>query len=449
MLSTSATPGRLRLASNLLPTLDKTMATRPGALQVVEGDIQHAAAWDSRILFQKDGRIQLWDSTIHDIAPAGRVLDAAAFQALTADAQREDRLYVADGLNPLWYLVRTASSYQKTLITNSIVDEAAIPYPLPNAESVAVWRNRLWTSDGSNRVTYCENETPDAWDPLFTLEFQSGLRSAVRSTEGTKNALIVGTERSIWAVTGDSQYNWQRDQVSKHHGTPSPLGIATDGERLFYASATGIRQLGAAQALSDADLREAFTTPDYSAKLALHPDGIHLYCLVHSRLFVLNTHTGLWGEIAGTIYGVFATVDNVGWYGPDGLWLQGGMDAPDVYLDGREVPVESVYETWPSFPNKRGRTLLARAWFEIKGSATASAAYTCTSDEQSAAETFTLADQVETWADLWDGSIINWPGEPVQREVVPMVSGRRFTHRLAAAGHLEITHLEAPFLGDS
>ena len=83
MLTSRPEPGKLRVARNLLPTAEGGMESRPGARQLVEGEIAAVVPWGNRLLLQRDGRLLIWDGTLHDIAAAGAVLDAAPFQALT------------------------------------------------------------------------------------------------------------------------------------------------------------------------------------------------------------------------------------------------------------------------------------------------------------------------------------------------------------------------------
>jgi hypothetical protein len=449
MLSLNFKKDKLRVTDNLLPQNNKTMATRPSAEQIVDGVIEHATQWGNRILFVKDGRIQLWDQNVYDIAPAGRSLDASAYQALTQDALREDRLYVADGLNPLWYVVREFDTYNQKTITNNITDEANIPYPLTTAESVTTWRNRLFTTDGNNRVYHCDNEKPHDWDPLFTLEFQSGLRAPIKAVEAMAGLLVIGTHHSLFSVTGDSQYNWHRDFLVKEHGAVSPSAIATDGTRLYYLSTTGLRKLGVDKPLSDDDLADAFITPDYSAKLVLSPDGKYLLFLVNGRLFVMNTYTEQFGEITQSARGVFSTSDQAGWYGDDGIWIMTSHDAPDIWLDGREADVVSIYEIWPDFPNPQGRALNTRGVFHLKGTDRSNATYTVTATDENEkitySEEISIADETTDWLDVWDGTIRDWPGEPVQREVKPMIAGTKFSHKLESRGHLEIVQFEPQY----
>jgi len=112
MLSLHPQPGKLRYANHLLPTAAGGLATRPGATQIVAGDIAHAAPWGNRLMIEKLGRLRLWDGlTETDIAPAGFGLQATPFQALTSAGAREERLYVADGVNALWYVARVSGAY--------------------------------------------------------------------------------------------------------------------------------------------------------------------------------------------------------------------------------------------------------------------------------------------------------------------------------------------------
>jgi hypothetical protein len=446
MLSLHQHPERLRHADNLFPTRAGGMATRPGAVQLIAGVIDQAKPWGARIIAEKAGRLIVWDGQETDLCGAGLVLQATTLQTLTANAEREDRLYIADGLNSLWFVARRNGAYVRESVTNTVLDGAGAPYPIPIPHAIATWRNRLWITFGTNRVQHCQNDAPAQWDPLWTVECQSSEPDRVRAIEPHGDVLAVGLGKSVWGVSGTSQYNFQRDELSKT-GVTGADAMASDGARLLWIAESGVFRLGHDEPLSD-DLRELFTVNVGPAELVIDPRRRHALALIAGRLFVAHLERdGAWGEVVGAqAYGLIRTAQHVGWYGEDGLWVLMGRDTPDQRLDGGQANVISRYDTWEQRPNLdgRGRALLNRTVVHLRGSARGNATYTVHADDGGVARMFstsvTLADEsVDAWSDeLSAATPLEWPTRPVRRELVPRVGAETFRHTLSAPCYMEI-----------
>lgn len=430
------------------------MASRPAALQIIAGDIAAAQPWGNRLLVEKNGRIVLWDGIAeHDIAPAGHGLQATAFQALIGNAQREDRLVVADGVNPLWYIAKRGGSYGAFHITNKVRDPQNVPYPVPVAQAVATWRGRLWAAFGTNRVQHCQFDDMEYWDPLWTVECQGKDSDRIVALEPHGERLYVGLQHSTWAITGDSHFNWESTAVSGY-GAAGPDAMASDKARLYWVSSGGLHQEGGADPISG-DIEDVFATPQYPCHVVLDRRRRLLLLLAGGRLFVMHVERpGRFGEITGhQVRGLFAMSDYVGWYGADGAWVLSARDMPDRWLDGRSAQFESLYDTWDVIPNPKdgGRALLTRAVLVALGSARGTATYEIEAVSPEGKETFsdsvTLTDvQPQKWSDKiagLDGE--EWPTPPVRRELAPYVAGVAFRHRLRANCHIEVREVDAKY----
>lgn len=444
MLSLHPQPGRLRAADNLVPTKEGGMASRPAANQIVAGDIAQGAAWGNRALLEKNGRLVVWDgSGEYDVGPAGHQLVASSFQALTANAARQDRLYVADGISLLWYVARTGGAYVRTTVQNTVLDANNQPYAIPIPTTIATWRGRLFIGYGGNRVQHCQFDDPAYWDPLWTVELQGPDPDRVVALEPDGARLLAGLVNSVWQITGDSHYNWQRDSLADVGAAgPNALGGG------YVVSAKGVHRLGTAEPVS-ADLREAFEAPVAPGELVLDPRRRLVLVLLMGRLFVTHLDSpGRWGEIKGfRIAGLLQLADYTGWYGADGAWLLGARDMADAWLDGTRSNFTSLYDSWEDIPNVngRGRAKLTRTRLVVRGSTRANATYTATNDEGTAVTvTATLSDEYATpWAD--DVAGLNgqlWPTASVRRDLPVNLAGRTFRHQLSAPCHLEVLEFE-------
>lgn len=435
MLSLHHRDDRLRKAHNLVPNAEGGMETRPGAIQVLSGRVDAAEPWGDRIIAERNGRIVVWDGSMHDIAPAGGVLQVTSFQALTGSALRENRAYIADGARSLWYIAFRSGSYVAETVLNTVLDSHGLPYPIPVPSAIGTWRNRLWIDVG-NRVQHCENDGPATWDPLWTVECQGENPGRVLAIQPNGTALAVGLEHEVWQVTGTSQYNWQRDQALPF-GVCGPNGIDGDGERLAILSPFGVFFAGTPDPLTD-DLRELFQSEIGFGELVVDTRRQLVLALVAGRLFAMHlTLPGRWGEIVGTrATGLIRTTKNVGWYGADGVWLLAGRDTADKLLDGTEALVRSVYQTWAQTPNVggNGRALCNRTIIRAQGSSRSDATYTVQSGNQLRSAGFTLADQsVDEWSeDMSEAVAAPWPTDPVRRELVPRLAGEHFVHTIEA-----------------
>lgn len=435
MLSLHHRDDRLRKAHNLVPNAEGGMETRPGAIQVLSGRVDAAEPWGDRIIAERNGRIVVWDGSMHDIAPAGGVLQVSSFQALTANAARENRAYIADAVRSLWFIAFRSGSYVAETVINTVLDAHGAPYPIPIPSAIGTWRNRLWIDVG-NRVQHCENDGPATWDPLWTVECQGKNPGRVLAIQPNGTALAVGLEHEVWQVTGTSQYNWQRDQALAF-GVCGPNAIDGDGDRLAILSPFGVFLAGSSDPLTQ-DLRDLFLAELGFGELVVDTRRQLVLALAAGRLFAMHlAQPGLWGEIVGTrATGLIRTTKNIGWYGSDGVWLLAGRDTADKLLDGTESLVRSVYQTWPQGPNPdgNGRALCNRTIVLAQGSSRSNATYTVDAGAERFTTEFTLADQsVDAWSDdMSEAVAAPWPTDPVRRELVPRVAGENFVHTIEA-----------------
>lgn len=455
MLTLIHTPGALRRAQNLLPFPGGGMATRPGAVQVLSGPIDRAAPWGDKVLVQRAGALYLWDGTtaaLHALGAAGGSgLSAAPYQALVA-GEREDRLYVADG-TPLWYVRRTsAGSYERRVVVNAITDPGGLPYATPAGFALTTWRERLWVATGGSRLYHCQANLPDQWDPLWYVDLQGPAQEAVQALMPAGDRMLVGTTRSVWALTGTTQYNWERDQVVQDQGVAGLGAAASDGVGIWWVAPQGVRYLAPGKQspkdLSTRVLDPIFEVAQAGAELVLTPDAVHALVLLAGRLLVLCLGTGKWGEIDtnGNAQGLVRLDARVGWWGADGLWVLSGRDMPDSRLDGTSTDVASVLETWDTRPNPDGRSVLSRVYLELLGSARSPATYTAlarapgVTRPQTWSVSLTLADPDQTAPafETWEGPVHRRVETPVLRDLAPRLPGETFAHRLESACYLEL-----------
>jgi hypothetical protein len=444
MLSTHQLPGRLRRTHNLIPRVQGGVASRPSMIQALDGEISAAAPWGNRALMVRNGRIVLWDGvTTTDFGQSGLTLSATSFQALTLSAQREDRLYVADGVTPLWYLVYSAGSYARRDVVNTVLDANGAPYALPIFRVLATWQARLWGADGSNRIQHCQADKPEEWDPLWTQEFQGHSPDRVYDMLAADQVLYVGLRKAVFAVSGTSHLNFERDPVRSGVGVGGPRALASDGGRLFIGGPDGLFDAATEAALSE-DIREMWESGPIPVEMAIDRRRRLLLILANGRLIVMRLdRPGLFGEIiANNVVGLIATDDYTGYYGRDGLWFFGPRDYPDVAVNGVRAPFESVAETWEEIPNTNGdgRAVLARTYARLTGSQRGAVTYTATVDRAETSMTQPLADYaVPAFGDQLAGlSGEPWPARPVLREFPVGLPGGQFIHTMGADCHLEI-----------
>lgn len=445
MLSTRPIDGKVRRAENAFPQSDGSLVSRPGAQQVVADGVVHVIAWGERLLFERAGRLCLWDGVVHDLRPAGRTLHGAAFQALTADAKRENRFYLADGVHGLSYVVREGDGYALHDVVNTVLDASGAPYPIPVPVVLATWRGRLWLATaGSNRIVHCELEDPETWDPLWSLEFQTRAPDRVTALLSAGESLLVALQTSLWAVTGFSQYDWSWSAVNETAGCVGPHALTGDGVRAWMLSDGGLLAVGSPTPLS-LDVQDLWDSA-VSGQLAWDAQRRVLLTHVNGRLLVYSVDGGGWGEVEEGAAGVWSSVSRVGWYGQAGIWALGLRNTPDVDVDGTAAPVRTVIAGWPQQLARRGngRALLNRVWLTMRGTPGGTVIYTPVVDQvDGPAHTLTLYDTATpTWAEAATAQPVTWPLPDVLREVVPRLSGRTFLHRLETEGYLELVGWE-------
>jgi len=448
MLSTSQKSRFLRRSNNLLPTKNGGMEARPGALQLLSGSVTDVTDWGSRLVVERGGRIQVFqsDGTLTDVDQAGRYVQGANFQALTDNATREDRLYIADGVRPLWYIALRNGSVVSESVQNAILDGSNNPYAIPVPTAITTWRGRLFLAYGSNRVQHCQFDAPDTWDPIWTLECQGKKEDRIIAVEPFGDTLICGLNHSTWSISGDSPLNFKRRPVSDV-GCAGPDSIATDELAVYRVARDGIFSLSNQDALSG-DIEDIFGVSSISDNMVIDKKQQLIFFVTRGRLFVLHMATQRVGEITGfDVRGVFEWEGQIGWYGKDGLWLLMGRDLPDTYADGSQANVSSVFDTWDDIPNINGdgRAFLPRVVFRGKGSARQNVNYELFVDGNSVfTDSQSLTDEsVDTWADILASAASgeNWPTRAVRREFVPLVTGESFRHQFSADCHIEILDL--------
>lgn len=453
MLSSKQNPGYLRQAKNLLPLADGGMQTRPGARQLLAGSVTDVVPWGDRLVLERNSRVQVFqtDGSVTDVDQAGRFLLGTNYQALTANALREDRLYIADGIRPLWFLALRNGVIVSEAVENAVLDGNSDPYAIPTPTAITTWRGRLWIAYGSNRVQHCQHDDPDYWDPLWTVECQGKKQDRVISLEPFDDTLVCGLSQSMWSITGESHLNFKRRQVSPA-GCAGPLSLATDGQRVFRVSKEGVFSLSESDSLA-ADVVDLFGVMMNTASLVIDQRRKLLLCVVRGRLLAIHLDTRKVGEVSGfPVVGVFEWDGEIGWYGADGVWMWTDDDLPDQLADGSPQNFDWLFETWPDQPNLAGdgRAFLSRALLKANGSSRGGLTYAVNADRADVfSESVSLIDEsVDSWADVVDGvSGENYDPEPVRREFVPMVSGEKFRHSLSGSAHAKIVSFVPEYQG--
>lgn len=440
--------GRLSRADNAFPLRPGVMGARPGALQILDVDITDAIAWGERVVYVSGDSLYLYDGESHRISAAGALLDGTGFQALTENGRREDRFYIADGVNRLWFIAFRDERWIKVDVVNDVADPESIPYPVPVPSSVGTWRNRLWIGTGNNRVVHSNNEKPHELDPLNAIEMQGDKPTRVVSIEPFGDALVVGTSVGPWAISGTSPFNFSVTALVENVPVTSRRGAATDGQSFYWVSDDGVRSLGLAQPLTLEAFDEAFSTLDPSATLALSGDSRWLLFCVDCKVYCLLTATGEFGALAGSHLGVTSLGGKLCWYGPDGLWLLESQQlGEDWSLAGETLPIESVVARWPVFPADRDRALLRRvdvSFYALPGSRVS---YSVESNERSVSDVSGSVPERRVLLDFWDGEVVFEPRVPVQSELYCMLPGTWFKDEFRALGAFEILSADYQFSG--
>lgn len=468
MLSLTPNPEKLRACDNFFPRGDGTFYTRPGATQVLEGKITHAVAWGDWVVLYLDGLVRVWDgTTLHQVfgssgldgpgptwpngLSCGNVLQATSVQSITDAGARESRLYIADGTRPLWYIKRSPGDgdpfdyyFFGYAIVNTVLDEHGEPYPLNTAYTVANWRNRLWVGDFTHRVYHCENNDPDAWDPLYEIQVQASERDQPFVLLPNGDELLIGQEHSLWRVIGTSQYNWQLSEITRKRGIAGLDGAAQLGGAVYHAAQGGLFILGSDQPFS-ADLEPLFAVQPPRIVVTADPARRLVYFNIQGAVYVM--HVDRQGEF--TRLNVLATGLLVGdrfsgWYGEQGLWLFGQRWSRDVDASGALKPITTDYDTWEQIPKSggSGRALCDRTLLLVSGPSDDSAVYACKSDEGSFTSTFDLSPAADPVDEAPGVTADYWPFVPVRRELPARIPGQRFRHRIQSTVPIEIHSLQ-------
>ena len=451
MLTFTYTPGALRESKNLIPLGDNQMETRPGAHQLITGNINRAIGWGNRIAFERYGYLLVWHAVETDLSPrtANLQMCGATFQSLVGYGDREERLYIGSG-EDIFYLRRRANQpgetqyYEAVDIVNEVKDDENQPFSLPKAWALASWRNRLWAADGTHTVYHTEHDKPHHWDPINAIEFQSGTQNDVTALCAFGDRLMVATPSSLWAVTGDSTYNFQRDKVVNGHGAVNQRCITSDGQRLYHLDRNGVYQLGEDEPLSR-EIEDLFRAPDNDAELMLDPDGVWLYLLYDGHIYVYNTLKGGWGQIDVLAKGLIQTDEGVGWYGQNGLWRMVSRYAPDTDNSGVSTPVASHFRTWPVQPNPYGMTSYNRVFLSLLGTYQSVGEYAVYPDEDEPSlvnETFNLYRKEPPYLDIGGERLYEERPQRVYAEIPINVANEQFEHELKAEGYLRLISFE-------
>ncbi|MCW7555528.1 hypothetical protein NX722_23475 [Endozoicomonas gorgoniicola] len=454
MLSLRYNPGAMRIALNLFPLGDNRMETRPGARQLITGNINRAIGWGNRIAYEKYGYLFVQDAIETNLRPrtANLQMCGATFQSLIKYGDREERLYIGSGKD-IFYLRRRTNTtenptlYESVTITNEVKDADNNPYQLPQTRAIASWRNRLWAGDGTHTVYHTEHDKPHLWDPLNAIEFQSGTQNDVTALCPFGDSLIVATPSSLWAVTGDSKYNFQRDKIVNGNGAVNQRCITTDGQRLYYLDRNGVFELGQDEPLSGA-IEDLFRAPDNDAELMLDPMGVFLYLLYDRHIYVYNTLKGGWGQLDVEAKGLIKAGDRMGWYGKTGLWLMGSRYAPDVLHDGSQQAVRSHLRTWPVQPNPYGMTSLNRSYISMLGVYQNTGSYSVYEDDEDTAivsEPFDLYRKEPDFLQIGSHKLYKEKPQRVYDEIPVNTANEQFEHELVTEGYFQLISFEPSY----
>lgn len=475
MFTLTYTPEAWQKSDNILPVGKNMYESRPGFFQVVDDNINRAFGWNDACVMEIFGGVYIWHGGIFE-----KITDAAnqslkaetrfngsRFQALQSLGNREERIYVANG-KTIYYLHRnllenikesklpladSEQLYECVFFRNEFKDAQDQPYPLPKANFLATWRNRLWAGDGTHIIYHCQNDKPHHWEPLDAIAIQSGEQSEVTGLCTMGNKLIVATPQSLWQIVGDSSVNWEYQTIVKGHGAINNNAMVTDGNRLFYLDQQGVYELNNPAPLSQ-DIQDIFYSPDYDAQLLLDAKGEYLYLLIHNRLFVLHTYTNQWGEMVSPyqsdypIKGLVLIGGYVSWYGDRGLWLQGGKYAPDVWKNGDKQPVKSLIRTWPIQPNPYGQTALNRIYLGIEGAYQGTVEYSVYPDdhsEQLTSHSFTPWQQEPPFITVSQNpeqKVYNELSTRVYLEAPLEIAWQQFEHQIATTGYAKLHSFE-------
>jgi hypothetical protein len=338
------------------------------------------------------------------------------------------------------------------LVVNTVTTAAGVPYPIPAPVALAVWRGRLWLTNGGNRIQHSGLEAPHEWNPLWTLEFQGARKDRVLGMVPFGDSLLVGLEHAIWSVQGYSEFDWSTTELVTR-GITNRRCLVSDGEQAYYLSQHGVFELGNPLAVSADLLDPLFDVPDPGAALGLTPDGRFLFVLLRGRVLVMHRQARTWGEVVfpgdGPVLGFVETDQEIGVYGHDGVWVLGNEDRPDVWANNDVDPVTWRFRTWPDYPGAPdGVAVLESVRMQLRGGTNGTATYTAETDAGNLAYALTTVDAQDTVElEAWDGVLRADAETPAWREVRPVLAGRRFGHLLEGAGRVEVVSFEPIYRG--
>lgn len=447
MFTLNYSPGKLKQADNLIPVGETEMESRPGAQQIISGNINSAIGWGSSVVFERYGQVYIWHVIENSFSDrrAGTRMSGTSFQALTGYGDRQRRLYIATG-DSIFYIFRRPNGegdtqlYQDETFINECLDSEGEPYPLPKAKTLATWRNRLWASDGTHIVYHTENDKPHYWDPINAMQVQSGNQSDVTALVSHSDRLIIATADSLWQVTGDSKYNFELTKIVSGHGAVGGRAMVSDGRRLFYLDRQGLYELGRDEPLSS-DIDTVFYTPDSAAELLLDNQAELLFMLYNGRLFTFHTRYQRWGEIITEAKGLVRIGNRVGWYGVSGLWLLNTRYSDDVCLEGRCDPVHSIMRTWQEQPNIAGVTDLQRVYIGAEGNYQSRCTYRLYTDSDQSALMQTAFDiwrHEPRFLEIGGVKLHHEKPEYLNIEVPVQLADYQFEHELDTSGYIRL-----------
>ena len=434
-LTSKFTPGALKSANNVL-IKQGSVNTRCGALQLIDATIEHAVAWLDFMIYESNNKLNLYDGTSYLLMDTFGKLSGCTFSAFTTNGERQNRFYFLNKGGVLNYSsLPLAQLSEVVTVSNSLKDEIDVSYPIPDAVDICTWRDRIWLADGHSRVYHSGYQKQHEFDPLDSLEFQTGFGDNTTCIRPDGDRLLVGTQHSIWQVTGTSRNNWQRDQISGDGiGIVGPNAIANDGSRTFHVSRQGGFLLGNEKPLSE-EVADFFTTPDENAQIELDPTGEFLYVLIHGSLLVFNIWYGGWSLLDLEVKGLLRTTSQLGFYGDSGLWVFTREGQPDIDILGHDQPIDWNVESWPETPNSRGRSRLDDIAIQAASAQDTDIVYTAIIDKQlDESHTFNVFPKLTqngTQLDTWSGLIEKRRQDPVSVNLPIYEAGHSFSHLLS------------------
>ncbi|MDH5548071.1 MAG: hypothetical protein OEZ43_21035 [Gammaproteobacteria bacterium] len=419
------------------------MRTRPGVVQLLGGNVTSAVEWAGRWVVEQDGRIVVVEgSATTDITSVGWFLRGVNFQALTQNAEREDRFYVADGLRRLWYIAMRGANFVFEPVINSLLDGSNQPYAIPIPTCIETWKGRLFIGYGENRIQHCQYDNPGEWNPLWTLEAQGAQKDSVEAIHGFGDSLIIGLRHATYATQGDSPLNYSKPRIISSVGCAGANSIASDGQEMYRLADKGVFTLSSTDPMSD-DIEPLFNSSGVHSSMVFDEARRLLFFVLHGRLFVMHVDTKRCGEITGYhVRGVVKSDTAICFYGNSGLFALGSDDLPDQFLDGTQKDYIWLFDTWSTIPNPSGdgRAYLGESILVCNGSPRSGVTYDVYTDgKQRYSRTVSTSDETQdTWASIATSPGEPYPVPPVRRSFSPEFSGTVFRHVLFGSAYCEI-----------